>query len=127
MLQKIREVLKKEKYMAFAYLFGSYLRNPKYSNDIDIAVFLKGKVKPRYESELALKIEKGTRKSVDVIILNGKPLAIVSEVLRNGKLIFSKGDKLRVNFETKAMDEILSFNELMKEFDEKRFERYGIG
>ncbi len=126
MLRKFRKILEKEKSVAFAYIFGSYLRNPKYSGDIDIAIFLKKKAKPRYESELALKIEKETKKNVDIIILNDKPLAIVSEVLRSGKLIFSENDEMRVKFETKAMDEILSFNEIMKEFDKKRLEKYGI-
>jgi hypothetical protein len=49
---------------------------------------------------------------------------IISEVLRNGKLIFSRDEKCRVKFETASLSNILSFNELMKEFEKRRFERY---
>jgi predicted nucleotidyltransferase len=126
MLSKIRKILKKEKQIAFAYLFGSYLKNPEYSNDIDIAIFVKNKPKLGYELELSLKIEKEIKKSVEIIVLNDKPLLIISEVLRNGKLIFSRDEKSRVKFETENLSNILSFNELMKEFDRMRFERYGI-
>lgn len=126
MIQKIRKILEKEKGIAFVYVFGSYLINPEYSNDIDIAVFVKKEVKPDYELELALKIEKEIKKSVDVIVLNSKPLLLISEVLRSGKLILSRDDRLRVNFETSMLSNIFDFNELMKKFDQKRFERYGI-
>lgn len=41
--------------------------------------------------------------------------------------MFSRGENLRVKFETEKIPEILEYNELMKQFDEKRFEKYGIG
>jgi len=126
MLQKIRKILKKEKNVAFAYVFGSFLKKPEYSNDIDIAVFLKNKAKANYEMKLSLKIEKAVKKPVEIISLNDKPLLIVSEVFRNGRLIFSRDEKQRVAFETSMLGNILSFNELMKEFEQKRLERYGI-
>jgi len=126
MFSEIRKILEKEKHIVFAYLFGSSLQKPEYSSAIDISIFLKNKSKPRYELELSLKIEKKIKKPVDVIILNDKPLLIISEVLRNGKLIFSRDEKRRVKFETANLSNILSFNELMKEFEQKRFERYGI-
>lgn len=126
MFSEIRKILEKEKYIVFAYLFGSSLQRPEYSNDMDIAIFVKNKPKPRYELELGLKIEKEIKKPVDVIVLNDKPLLIISEILRNGKLIFSRDDKRRVKFETANLSNILSFNELMKEFERRRFERYGI-
>jgi predicted nucleotidyltransferase len=126
MFSKIRKILEKEKNVVFAYLFGSSLQRPEYSNDIDIAIFVKNKPKPGYELEVGLKIEKAVKKLVDVIILNDKPLLIISEVLRNGKLIFSRDEKCRVKFETASLSNILSFNELMKEFEKRRFERYGI-
>jgi len=126
MINSIKNVLKKERNVAFAYLYGSFLKNPEYANDIDIAIFLKKKASANYERKLALKIEKEIKKPVDVISLNEKPLLVISEVLTNGKLIFSKDDKLRINFETRMMPDILNFNELMKEFDKKRLERYGI-
>jgi predicted nucleotidyltransferase len=126
MLKKIREILKKDKNVLFAYLFGSYVLSPEYANDIDIAVYLK-KLTKKYEIKLAMKIEKAIKKETEVIALNDKPLIVIAEVLRTGKLIYSRSEKDRVDFETRVLPEIFDFNELMKEFDEKRFERYGIG
>jgi len=125
MLDKIRGVLKKEKNVLFAYLFGSYATSPEYANDIDIAVYLK-RLTPKCEINLAMKIEKEIKKETEVIALNDKPLIIIAEVLRTGKLIFSRDEKKRVDFETRILPEIFDFNELMREFDEKRFERYGV-
>jgi len=126
MLQKIRKVLKNEKEVVFAYLFGSALRHPEYSEDVDIAIFVKGKVKPGYELELALKVEREIKKPTEIVLLNDKPPLIISEVLRNCRLIFSRNERVRVKFETSALREILDLNELMNEFDKMRFERYGV-
>ena len=125
MLKKIRKILEKEKKVIFAYVFGSYARS-KYFKDVDIAVFVRGKTSLDFETDLALKIEREIKKPVDVILLNDKPLLVVSEVLKNGKLIFSKDERRRINYEVLMLSKILDFNELMKEFDKIRFERYGI-
>lgn len=125
-LRKIAEVLKKEKKVAFAYLFGSFLSS-KYSNDIDLAVYVKGKVDANFEARLALKLEKEIGKEFDVFVINDKPTLFLSEVFRRGKLAFSRDENLRVKFETEKLSEVLEYNELMKQFDEKRFEKYGIG
>jgi len=126
MLERIREVLKKEKAVLFAYVFGSFVRSKKYAKDIDIAVFVKGKVPPDFERRLALKLERAVGKEVDVIVINKKPTLLLSEILRNCILIFSRDEKRRVKFEMQALREILDYNELIRQFDEKRFERYGI-
>ncbi len=56
-VRKIVEVLKNEEKVAFAYLFGSFLFG-KYFNDIDLAVYVVGKVDTNFEEKLALKLEK---------------------------------------------------------------------
>ena len=89
-----------------------------------MAIFVKGKVPPRYTLKLALRMERETKIPVDVIALNDQTLLLVSEVLRCGKLVFSRNEKERASYETYRLAEILDFNELMKEFERKRFERY---
>jgi predicted nucleotidyltransferase len=125
-IRKIAEVLKKEKKVVFAYLFGSFLSS-KYANDIDLAVYVKGKVAANFEARLALKLEKEIGKEFDVFVINDKPTLFLSEVFRRGKLVFSRDENLRVRFETEKLPEVLEYNELMRRFDEKRFEKYGIG
>ena len=124
-VDKVVEVLRGDKRILFAYLFGSFVRNKDYANDIDIAVFVKGRIPIGYERRLALKIEKNVKMPVDVVVLNDKPLLLIMEVLRTGKLIFSRDERARVKFETRMLPLIFDFDELMKEYDRKRLERYG--
>ena len=91
--------MKKENKVAFAYLFGSFLSS-KYSNDIDLAVYVKSKVDANFEVGLALKLEKEIGKEFDVFVINDKPTLFLSEVFRRGKLVFSRDENLRVKFET---------------------------
>lgn len=125
-VRKIVEVLKNEEKVAFAYLFGSFLFG-KYFNDIDLAIYVVGKVDVNFEEKLALKLEKEVGMEFDVFIINDKPTLFLSEVFRKGKLIFSRDEELRVKFETFKLAEVLEYNELMKHFDERRFEKYGVG
>ena len=125
-IRKVVEVLKKEKKVVFAYLFGSFLSS-KYPNDIDLAVYVKGKVDVNFEVRLALKLEKKIGKEFDVFVINDKPTLFLSEVFRRGKLVFLLDENLRAKFETEKLPEVLEYNELIKQFDEKRFEKYGIG
>jgi len=125
-VRRVVEVLKNEEKVAFAYLFGSFLFG-KYFNDIDLAVYVVGEVDTNFEEKLALKLEKEIGMEFDVFIINDKPTLFLSEVFRKGKLIFSRDEELRVKFETFKLAEVLEYNELMKHFDEKRFEKYGVG
>lgn len=131
MNEKISEILNRERNILFAYIFGSYARKEaRKGSDIDIAIFLRNpsviEKDPKFEVRLALKIEKVLRKPIDVRILNDKPLTFINQVLKHGKLLFSRNEKERINFEVKMFDLYLDFSYLMKEYDEKRFERYGI-
>jgi len=40
--------------------------------------------------------------------------------------VVSRDENLRAKFETEKLPEVLEYNELMKQFDEKRFDKYGI-
>lgn len=131
MEKKISKILKKEKNILFAYIFGSYARKEATEgSDVDIAVFLKEpdviEKDPKFEVKLALKIERAIKRPVDVRIINNRPLTFINQILKNGKLLFSKSEKERINFETKMFNLYSDFHHLMKEYDEKRFERYGV-
>jgi len=129
--EKISKVLKRHKNIIFAYIFGSFARKEaRADSDIDIAIFLKNPdiidKNPMFEIELALEIEKVLNRPVDVRILNNKPLIFTDQVLRYGKILFSRNNKERINFETKMLDLYLDFKYLMEEYNKRRFERYGI-
>jgi len=129
--ERISKILKKERNISFAYIFGSYARKEaRKESDVDIAIFLKNssviEKNPKFEVKLALEIEKVVNRSVDVRIMNDKPLTFINQVLKHGKVLFSRNENERINFEMKMFSLYSDFHHLMNEYDKKRFERYGI-
>lgn len=129
LLQKVTEILRKDKRVIFAYLYGSAARGTmREDSDLDIAVFLENYVKdPLMDARISLKLEQVLHKSVDVRIINHAPAIFINQVLKDGILLISRDGPLRVNFEVKNMNEYLDFLPILNEYDEKRLERYEIG
>jgi predicted nucleotidyltransferase len=129
----IVKVLENESDVLFAYLFGSYAKGTQdEKSDIDIAVYLKDQSilesDPLFPSRLAIKIEKALdrRKSADVRILNGSTLRFRSQVLRYGKLLHSKDEKKRIEFETSSLSQYYDFKPHLEMYDAARRVRLGI-
>ncbi len=114
-----------------SYLYGSFLSSEFYE-DIDIGLLIRNDFKPGvlYEAKLSGQLEKllkktfNTFKPVDVRILNGKPLRFLFSVLKNSKLIYSKDDHKRVQFEAKIMKEYLDIKPHFEYYDKMRRLRY---
>lgn len=120
---------KEEKNVLFAYVYGSFGRGEHGFKDIDIAVFLKRVPLQAmdYEAKLAKKLECVTAgRPVEVRLINSMPLLLKSRLMKEGALLFSRDMKATLNFETFLMGESLDFSHMMKEFDRRRLERYGI-
>ncbi len=132
-MENIAKALEKEPEVLFAYIFGSYakgVQNEK--SDIDIAVYLKNEnileKDPLYPSRLTIKIEKvlAEKKTVDVRVLNGSTLRFKNQVLRYGKLLFSKDEKKRIAFEAFSLDRYYDFKPHLDMYDAARRARLGI-
>lgn len=126
-MEKISKVLKRHKNILFAYIYGSFARGEqRRDSDVDIGVFLKENTKRGkfYEVELSLEIERDAgMKNVEAVILNGKPLRFLNQVLRYGKLIFSNNERERVKFVTFITKSYIDFKPYYKEYDEMRERR----
>src|SRR5215469_4534075 len=104
-----------------AYLAGTLLNRTKFGHitDVDIAILMMDQIKSDqffdyqlyFLSELAKRLETD---SVDVVILNQASLILKLQVIKNGQILFSRNEKQRVSFETKAVMDYLDF----KKFDE---------
>lgn len=132
-VENIIKVLSEESDILFAFLFGSYAKGTQdEKSDIDIAVYLKDKSilerVPLYPSRLAIKIERALdkKKTVDVRILNGSTLRFRSQVLRFGKLLHSKDEKKRIEFETSSLLQYYDFKPYLEMYDAARRVRLGI-
>jgi predicted nucleotidyltransferase len=131
-MESIIKVLEDEKDILFAYLFDSYARGTQNEkSDIDIAVHLKNEKilekDPLYPSRIAIRIEDILdKKKVYVSVLNGSTLRFRNQVLMNGKLLFSKDERKRIEFETSSLDQYYDFKPHIDRYDAARLARLGI-
>ena len=103
-----------------AYLAGSLSSRTSFGHlsDVDIAILLMDQIKSDqflyyqlyFFSELAKRLESD---SIDVVILNQASLLLKLQVIKYGQILFSRDEKQRVMFETKAVMAYLDF----KKFD----------
>ncbi|HYK86467.1 MAG TPA: HepT-like ribonuclease domain-containing protein [Ktedonobacteraceae bacterium] len=104
-----------------AYLAGSLSSRTSFGHlsDVDIAILLMDQIKSDqfldyqlyFFSELAKRLESDT---IDVVILNQASLLLKLQVIKYGQILFSRNEKQRVSFETKAVMDYLDF----KKFDD---------
>ncbi len=132
-MENIKKILEKEPDVLFAYLFGSYAKGTQdEKSDIDIAIFLIDTCllerDPLYPSRLAIRIERALsgKKPVDIRVLNGSTLRFKSQVLRYGKLLFSKDEKRRIEFETHSLAHYYDFKPFLEMYDAARKARMGL-
>ena len=104
-----------------AYLAGSLSTRTSFGHlsDVDIAILLTDSIKADqfldyqlyFFSELAKRLESDT---IDVVILNQASLLLKLQVIKYGQILFTRNEKQRVSFESKAVMDYLDF----KKFDE---------
>ena len=104
-----------------AYLAGTLSNRASFGHltDIDIAILLMDQIKSDqfldyqlyFFSELAKRLGSD---SIDVMILNQASLLLKLQVIKYGQILYSRDEKQRVSFETKAVMDYLDF----KKFDD---------
>lgn len=104
-----------------AYLAGSLSNRTSFGHltDIDVAILLMEQIKADqfldyqlyFFSELAKRLDSD---NIDVVILNQASLLLKLQVIRYGQILFSRDEKSRISFETRAVMDYLDF----KKFDE---------
>jgi len=104
-----------------AYLTGTLSNRATFGqlNDIDIAILMMDQIKADqfldyrlyFFSELAKRLESD---SIDVVILNQTSLLFKLQVIKHGQIFYTRDEKHRVIFETKAVMDYLDF----KKFDD---------
>ena len=102
-----------------AYLAGTLSGRTAFGHltDVDIAILLMEQIKSDqfldyqlyFFSELAKRLESD---SIDVVILNQASLLLKLQVIKYGQILFSRDEKQRISFETKAVMDYLDFKKL---------------
>ena len=102
-----------------AYLAGTLSNRASFGHltDVDIAILLMDQIKSDqfldyqlyFFSELAKRLES---ESIDVVILNQASLLLKLQVIKYGQILFSRDEKQRIQFETRAVMDYLDFKKL---------------
>lgn len=99
------DVLRKEKDIAAAYIFGSLVEGFYNDNsDVDIALLFKNPVSLDRELEIAVRLEDRLNREIDLVNLERTSINLSFRIIAKGLLIY-EGDYLR---HTKFIQEILS-------------------
>lgn len=126
-IDEIREILeeyfqKKHPEIELAYIFGSIAQErANVLSDIDIAIILdKEQINERlyrygYKAEILTDLIKLLKTdNVDLVILNEANSLLRHRVLYSGKLIYSKNEKKRIQFQVDAINRYNDFKQLIK-------------
>ena len=90
----------------------------------DIGIFLKdGEYEKFYPERLAGELEKLFSRDVYIIVLNGRNLVFLHQVLKSGELLFCRDEKKRVAFETDVYDKYLDIKYHLDIYNKMRKER----
>lgn len=127
----LEEILLDKEEIVASYLYGSVIYSNFYE-DIDVGLLVTDLFKPKlmYEAIIAGELEKRLKdilkisKPVDVRILNDRPLRFLFSILKNSKIICSRDDLKRVQFEARIMKEYLDIKPHFAIYDNMRELRY---
>jgi len=118
---RLTKVFCDESLVVVAYLFGSKSRGVETSqSDIDIAVLLSEPPENMLDFYLNLidKLSKILGDSIDLIVLNTARPLLRHQVIRYGKIIYSRDWRARVEFEARAEKEYMDFYRSRERYDE---------
>jgi predicted nucleotidyltransferase len=100
--------------VVFAYLFGSRVTgSSRPDSDADVAVLLDDSVTATrhldVRLELSRRLEPVLGAEVDVVVLNDVRLAVAGRVVQQRRVLYSRDEPARVQFESRVMKEYLDF------------------
>lgn len=114
-LETVREVLENFDEVRLAYLFGSVAAGTaRPSSDLDVAVLLTPGTGQAVVDRLNDALERASGRTVDLVDLSLVPPLLAHEVVKQRKLIFSRDEAERVEFETRAVARYLDTANLRK-------------
>ncbi len=117
----------KRRRVVFAYLFGSQAKGTAGSlSDIDIAVYFDDEVDAGEHFDLKLKVlgeitDLYKTDEVDLVVLNDTPPLLAHRILKEGILIFSDNDKIRLEYEVKAVLKYLDWKPFIDRYTREVF------
>jgi len=118
LFKKMNSKLNETESIVFAYIFGSYARDEKFS-DVDVGVFINEDYAGdhlSFELSLERELESLTRLPIDVRIINKAPLSFIYHVIKEGILVVDKDVSKRADFEGMIFKKYFDFSYYRKQY-----------
>jgi predicted nucleotidyltransferase len=124
LLDKLRRLLEGVEGISFAYVYGSFLARELF-RDVDVAIWIEEGEDPfKYEVDLSSRIEADLEVPVDIHVLNEAPITFRYAVFKEGRLLFSKDERARMEVVDETIRQYADLRTLRSLCEAgKRFER----
>ena len=110
----LRERLGSINEILFAYVHGGFVERNLF-RDVDLAVWIRSEEKAFYYTvDFSAKLEVEVGIPIDIHVLNEAPLPFKYHVLTQGKLLFSKDEKLRFRVIDETVRKYIDLKKLME-------------
>lgn len=117
-INRIKDYLAASEYITFAYLFGSQVSGKtRFGSDVDIAVWFAQEPTLNLLGRIVGDLEELTDHRIDLVELNGLPQnkpKLAYNVVSKGVFLFTKDEKLHVEFKTKTFLYYLDFKPVIE-------------
>ncbi len=106
----------------FAYLYGSYVKSLSHRfSDLDIGIYVEGlDINACLDLELSLALrfddQLATEAQSEVRVLNHMPLSVKGSILEEAKLIYSRAEESRIEFETQVRRAYFDFLPVIRQY-----------
>jgi predicted nucleotidyltransferase len=116
--KRLGHILKKQN-VVFAYLFGSQAKGTAGRlSDTDVAVFFDDRIPRNEHFDARLEVlgeltDLLKTDNIDVAVLNDAPPLLAHRILKEGVLIFSDNDKVRLAYEVRAVLKYLDWSSFL--------------
>ncbi|MBI3609770.1 MAG: nucleotidyltransferase domain-containing protein [Nitrospirae bacterium] len=137
LVEKLKTMLEPRQEIAAAYLYGSTAEGTAgRHSDVDIAILRDETATDKdypfgYKAELLSDLMKTLRtNSVDLVIANHAPPFLRFQIVRHGRLIFSRSEALTIEFQVKAIaeyDDIKRLQDIQNRYLSKRLKNGTYG
>lgn len=123
----ISDIIKENKNISFAYLFGSRVKNKvRFGSDLDIAIFFESEPTLDEIGKLCCELETASNCEIDLIKLNDlydtNP-ELAYNIIKDGILIFHRNINIVNDFKKNAILRYLDFKPLRDKFHNLFLER----